>query len=416
MIKSLENPTDVPFSMNVLIMVFVLKPIFDLFFFIDALKYLYMGLLFLSGAFAFFGSVRPYAFSSASKMGMNSHSNYSVIFFLLFSLYVLFLFSIGMYTKLDSNAISEIIKIISPFITVGIMVVCSKYDIRKKIATFLAIVVLVNFISLPFGFSWVMWGSVKTFKGFYYFKMDLAFSLLNCLVIYYFSTDRFFNKRFISLSLMVVVMIVLSNSRLNYLLLFLFFSYVAFVQGISLRSLVRIAILVAVIGLLVMFLYNPDKFISPFDVSNMDSFTQGRNHIWALIIDRGLLDADFFELLFGQGLFSDLELSNAYARSVAVHDAHNELLHLLMTQGVVGLFIYVALWFISVKYMLQNKVETGCGDKLFISMIFLFFVIQGVTAVISPFYLKTWWLVCCLVVCCGSNINNRRNGSVVECG
>lgn len=389
------------FSQLVLVYVFVGKPLVDLLFFWEPSKYLYMALLFMAALFAYVGNSMAIAKNDVTVNGYTGP-----FYYLLFGIYTLHLVCLYLYLNGDKT---EILKIISPFITVAIVALCLKVDVRRYLLLVMAGIIVLNFVSLPFDFSWIMWGNIKTFKGFYFFKMDLAFTILNALVVYYFCTEKKLDLRFAILSLMVVVMIVLSNSRMNYLLLALFFGYVALCYGLSWQSLFKITGLLVVVALLVAVLYDPDKYLSPFDMSNMDSFTQGRNEIWDLIISKGLGEASIMQWLFGQGLLGDVILSETYASNTA-HNAHNELLHILMTQGLFGLGTYILLWVMAVRYLLSGGRGLDRDDIVLISIIFSFFLLQSLTVVVIAFYLKTWWLVCALACCRGKKLLTINDG------
>ena len=388
------NSQTLAFSQLILVCILAGKPLVDLIFFWEPAKYLYIGLLFLCGLLAYMGN------SMVGRQNVGNGSFSGVIFYLLLAFYILHLFALNIY--LNGNN-SEIFKIISPFITVVIVGLCLKVDLRPYLKIVMAVSIIINFLSLPFDFAWVMWGSVKTFKGFYYFKMDLAFAVLNALVVYFFCTERKVNLAFAVLSLMVVIMIVLSNSRMNYLLVALFFAYVAFCHGISWQSIAKMLVLLTVVGIVAVFLYDPNKFISPFDTTNVESFTQGRNVIWGNIISKGLGEASIWEWLSGQGLFADYMLESYHPNGV-IHNAHNELLHLLMTQGILGLAVYILLWYSSFKYLLGSNTNISGHARVLLSLILLFFLLQSITTVVITFYLKTWWLVCALI-CCRGNLS-----------
>jgi O-antigen ligase len=135
---------------------------------------------------------------------------------------------------------------------------------------------------------------------------------------------------------------------------------------------------------------DPSQLLS-FDTSDMRTFSQGRSDIWAGLW-AGMTNFTFSEWMLGQGFFADSRLmaDNSVAGQ-DIHNAHNELLHLLATQGIAGLVVYCGLW-VWMYRMCRPRVMPAWarGTVLTAVIVYLF---QGVTTVMSPFATKTWPLV-----------------------
>ncbi|MES2662984.1 MAG: O-antigen ligase family protein, partial [Pseudomonadota bacterium] len=369
------------FSSKILIFIFCLKPLNDALYAYEISKYMYLAILLGAAFFAFVGN--RLRISELDKRQDNHWLIYSfgVIGYACF---------LGLLIVFKNGSVVDLIKKVSPFLVLILMGSIYKGNALNAIKWMALLVLVSNFLLLPVGYGWVEWGSVRTFKGFFYFKTDLAFSVCMALFVFFVANDKKIDWKFLGLAAMTAIMVLLSNSRLNYLLLFIIMFYVMLSAGYSFATLIRAAVLISVAALIFLLLYDSSKFLS-FDMSNEERFTQGRNRIWAVIIDHGIAKATFSEWMFGQGLIADWLLSHYYGALDKVHDAHNEVLHLLMNQGLVGLFSYFFLWFFGFKILgwktmsRESKIILGLGCGMLL--------IQSMTTVLSSYFLKTWWMV-----------------------
>jgi hypothetical protein len=247
---------------------------------------------------------------------------------------------------------------------------------------------------LPLDFGWKNWGGAYTFKGYYFFKTDLAYSLsfsVLILAIYY----RFASHRLLLFFItLAAVQVVLANSRLNYLTYGVVMVYVAFKGGISLRTMISYGLLFAVLGGVVAYSVVSNKLLG-FNFDSLGAFTQGRHLIW----DKMLSSFAGFspsEWLFGKGMYADLLLSAEKMSIYLAHNAHNELLHLIYTQGTVGFLFYVFLWYSMFRIAYASGVSKFLRSAGWVAA--GLFVLQSMTAVVSSYATKTWPLVLVLLM------------------
>jgi len=282
-------------------------------------------------------------------------------------------------------------KIISPFILFLLISAAADENLIFILGWSSVCTIVANAMLLPFSYGWVYWGAVHTFKGFYYFKTDLAYALtFSALFVAMMARFRLTPLVMFCFAL-ASVQIVLSNSRMNYLTFALLTLFVLARSGLSVKSIVRIVLLTGVIGAGVAMLYDPTRLLS-FDTSNLSSFTQGRNQIWSVMFYQGLMKYNTLQWLFGKGMFAD---SIIYAQNVfnsEAHNAHNEWLHMLTTQGIAGELAYLGLWWMVARACRRDDAPAWSRRVLGLAMLLAF--LQSFTIQISLFSTKTWPLMC----------------------
>lgn len=384
-----EKKSVVPFSTLFLVVVFLAKPVADAMYSIGIVKYLYFSVFIGAFFVAIIGIV-----INRRKYDLN-FQKFIVFYSLALALYFMFLLVLAVSY---GGGMEEVIKKVTPFIAICALGLVGGISSRRLVAGTSVLVIVANFAVLPFDFSWTSWGGINTFRGFYYFKLDLAFCVTMALLAYFVSTDRRLSVHFALLALMAVVMVVLSNSRMNYLLVFCVLVYSAYEAGISLKNLAKYCAFGVIIFSVALILYDPSKFLSPFDVSNIEKFSQGRNRIWEAVWTVGILGASLKQIVFGQGLMADWLISYRYGGLDQVHDAHNEFLHLLVNQGLFGIAFYLSLWIVPILYVVFRKGDRS--SRRLLIFVCTLFVVQSVTSVVSSYYLKMWWLVLFLYLAC----------------
>jgi hypothetical protein len=375
-----------PFSSLPLHLLVMTKPLIDAFYEVTEVKYVYMALLAFSAFFAKSGQMLQ---GSAAD-----HRNESLFFYIwLIVLYAFFLFGLAFLYEAPS---SEIFKIVSPFVFFVLVALAADRWIIYALAAGALFNIVINAALLPFDFGWVMWGHVSTFKGYYFFKTDLAYALSFSVLIYAFYARNSITPVLALLVTIAAVEVVLANSRMNYLSFLCITVFLAVKQGINIHSIIRYGLFFGMLAVIVFLVYDPTKLLG-FDTSNEGAFTQGRNSIWEHLL-RELANYKPIEWLFGRGMFSDSQLSAEYYRAGvidAAHDAHNEILHLLYTQGIFGMAIYTVLW-IWMFYMSHGPgMPKWARGTAMVAL--LIFMLQGMTAVISSYATKTWPLVMVLL-------------------
>jgi len=375
--QKLELP---PFSSWLLLLAVTAKPLADAFYEEAAVKYGYMLVLAFAALFAKCGHVYQ-------GLTPDSRNRNLLSFVWLVTVYFFVLFGS---TVAYGGSLSEIFKIVSPFVFFILVAYAADRWLSYALLIGAVLTILINAALLPFDYGWVNWGSVHTFKGYYFFKTDLAYALTFAVLTCAFYARNSITPTLALLTLVAAAQVVLANSRLNYVSFVCVMIFIGVKEGLSLRALVRYGVLFGILALLVVFLYDPTALLG-FDISNEEAFTQGRSVTWSNLV-QSQLNSSPLQWAFGRGPFADLLLSAEMAGSGDMaHNAHNEVLHLLFTQGIVGSAFYAALWFKLVRMSRSSGMPAwarGTG-----AMALLLFTLQGITTVVSSFATKTWPLV-----------------------
>ncbi len=379
------------FSDIVLALVVGLKPVVDAFYEYGVVKYLYMLAIFVAALLAHAGTRlnadpgRGPAAPDGSQLGLALLGLSVAYGGYLFALAVAF-----------GGSLHDIFKTLSPFLFYLAVSRAGSPLVLPAVAIASAGVIFGNALLLPFDYGWTYWGSVRTFKGIYFFKTDLAFAVstaLLCLAIYY----RFRMTPVLVLAIVVgAAEVILSNARLNYLTFLLVLIFILVKSGFSLAAILRFGLVAGAVGALAVLLYDPRAVLSPFDTSNPNRFFQGRNEIWEILVVRGLMENDVAGWLIGRGPYADVLLHMRYAHEARVYDAHNELLHLLVTQGLAGTAAYLWIWALMVRDAFRRGVPAALRSVAWFALGLLF--LQSLTAVISSFATKTWPIVTVLII------------------
>lgn len=392
------------FSSAFLFFAFFVKPFFDAIYFLVFAKYLYFILFVAAGLVSVFGL----KLSSTLRGNLFARDGVGVFCFLLF-LYIVFLARLAYFNGGDFD---DLIRKVMPFVSGLFLLTLPAYSPVKKYAVIIcSVIIIANILVIPFSWSWIYWGGVHTFRGLYYFKTDLAFTVVLAFLLAFYARGCIVDKYFYVGALLVSIMVVLSNSRMNYLLVAVVFAYCAVVRGVSIKTMLNLVLGTLIFGGVLFFLYDSDAALG-FDFYNMNKFTQGRNHIWDALIDVGFYKADYWEILFGHGLDADWKISYLHGGLDQVHDAHNEILHLLINQGVFGFFLYLLLWI----YMAKSFGWVGFNNnsKVFVGVVVLLFFVQGMTAVFSSYYLKTWWMLFAIVLASNVSFLSQNKDNTFE--
>jgi len=175
-------------------------------------------------------------------------------------------------------------------------------------------------------------------------------------------------------------------------------------------------VLTGLLALIFGLVYDPTKMLG-FQEATQEGFTQGRSVIWTNLV--GTLASNTpLQWIFGRGLFADLILSVEHLSLTngTPHNAHDEFLHLLFTQGLFGMGLYAALWIQMYRYAHgSNLPKWASGTGIVASLIFC---AQGLTAVTSSYATKTWPLVMVFLAIksvARKNIQQKASGGQQKC-
>ena len=371
-----------PFSSLPLLLVLCIKPLSDAFYDYASVKYAYMGILAFTALLAKAGQLL--------HGGVPSDAARRTSFLALVWLIALYFFCLVGLIPTSGNPFHEAFKIISPFVFFLLVAPIADRWLMMALVVASVLTIGINAALLPTSFGWVYWGGVHTFKGYYYFKTDLAYALTFSVLIYALATRYVIGGRLAVLVLLAGVQIVLANSRLNYLTFALVVLFCAIKSGANVRNLIRYAILLGLLALLAAVLYDPGKLLG-FDTHDPEAFTQGRSLIWERLFD-SLAANDVRQWIFGRGMFADLRLSiESFSSDGAVYDAHNEYLHLLYTQGFLGTGLYLGLWYWIFRSTRVDRLPHWARGTDIVAVLLV--GLQGLTSVVSSYATKTWPLV-----------------------
>ncbi len=381
MLPASQSKTVVPpFSSWLLLLLLAAKPLSDALYEVEVVKYLYILLLGCGALLARYG----HAFQGAQP---DPRNKFLITYIFLVACYFYYLVGLAL---IHGGSLSAIFKIVSPFVFFILVAFAADRWLIYALTAAAVLTIVVNAALLPFDFGWTQWGSVRTFKGYYFFKTDLAYALVFSLLIVAFYVRNRITSLLGVLILLAAAQIVLANSRLNYVTFLCVIVFLAIKQGLNVGSLVRYGLLLGLLALIAVLALDPTHLLG-FDTSDMRAFSQGRTDIWASLL-MGIKDFTPSEWLFGLGYFADSRLVAEYNFSGQdIHNAHNELLHLVSTQGIVGLCLYCALWI--GMYRMCRTADAPAWARGTVAVAIVMFLFQGLTTVMSPFATKTWPLV-----------------------
>ena len=369
------------FSDALLVAVLTMRPIVDILYESVPVKFLYMSSLFGAAYLAYAG--RTLQNPGRLTNGLASRDGNAMVWVVL-SGYLTFLLVL---VAFRGGSIIEIFKVASPFLLY--LAVAPNYS--RHVGTAVAVsswfVILANLALVPFDYGWVLWGSTMTLKGYFFFKTDLAFAVTAALLAIANHFRFRLNPWLVGAILITAVEVILSNSRMNYLTFALVTLFIMTKDHTHAMDIaMRVALAAAVVAVAVS-LYDSRTFLS-FDTSDIRGFTQGRTDIWDVLINEGLAKNSISEWLFGGGLNRDQMLYFEYGESSDVHNAHNEYLWELITQGVFGLCTYVTLWVFIVNDAMRKGGRPGSRQVALIAVLLL--ALQAMTSGISLIASKTF--------------------------
>ena len=241
------------------------------------------------------------------------------------------------------------------------------------------------------GLGFVYWGNVNTFRGFYYFKTDLALAMTQCFILCSFGCRN--DKISYLISIFCILFIIISNARIYYFIILLYMLFAVcyslekkrnrVIIKINGKWIVVVFILIIVTALVMIWinsLIGGDYLL--LDTSNglySEANTQGRSVVWAEIISI-FINQDSISQLFGIDLCSDISPSTGF-------NSHNVFLKVLFSTGYVGLLFFVIFLIKSLKLInsLRNR------RLFYIVLCFLLtFIIGGISYITIESTQASW--------------------------
>lgn len=262
---------------------------------------------------------------------------------------------------------------------------CLTKDISLKYLSYFSIsAVLILFLCSISGIGYQYWGSVNTFSGGYFFKTDLALAILIFLSISLAYIENSIGKLF--LLMFSIIIVFLANSRISIPILFL----IMFISLYPIDKLLKkfgrnsVKIFIAILSSLLVFSFIDFSKMDMvgFDIKDpfSENSTQGRNLIWAAILDY-YNSLSIFQKIFGAGMASDLVAASVFyqdPRFEAIR-AHSSYLWLLICTGWLGLIFFIAFLF-SVFNFIKNSIILNRYSKknvcIFICLLSVFILMS----------------------------------------
>lgn len=381
---------DMPLKHLLLLLVFAIKPIADMFWQLQAIDILMLSLVALL------------LVVGAAKSSVRYETIDIVAVLLMVS--ILFSFIRG------GSGIAILVKMESAFLLYfcgRIYYLQSSMVLRTLLISY-AIVILVNFIIMLTGSGYQYWGNAYTFSGLYYFKTDLASAATMAFTLFLYWGNR--KALRIAMLASSTVLVVLSNTRAYYVaLLLVVLVYVIYLRGgrINLGMILAVSLgsIVALYFLNWLFstgIFSGAGFIGfRFDkLSDLldDSNTQGRNVIWAELARR-MADSGLMSQLFGIDLVSDMV--TVYGET---YGAHSLYVGLLFNIGVLGILQFAIFELIALARL--SELREGLRDaSFFVFSLSLTFLVAGLSVHTLQYTSVSWlpmYFVGSTVSSCGS--------------
>ncbi|MBS2097107.1 O-antigen ligase family protein [Carboxylicivirga linearis] len=279
----------------------------------------------------------------------------------------------------------------------------------KKICNF-SIIGLITFFFLSFiPASYQNWGDKNTFVGLYYFKTDMALSIV--IFLSFAIIDNIKKMYLFLLTIISLYLIIITNARIHLLSFFFLICLRVIPNSIFnnlRRKLLYVVPIFIFISLLFLKLYfehiaSADTLKVSFSEEELFSGenTQGRNVIWLSVLD-GFFKENGINKIVGTHLLQDEEY--VYKYSKLSHNAHNGYLFVLVSTGVIGLLLFLIIIFIIFDRLInlgQMMFDFNLLRKnefsykiLFITIVHLFvFVITNLTNNSILFQQQTWFFM-----------------------
>jgi hypothetical protein len=261
------------------------------------------------------------------------------------------------------------------------------------------IIILISIIMLAMGMGYQYWGSVLTFSGLYFFKTDLALSMvISISYILFFYKNKKIKYIFILLAL---ILIFKSNARIHLLtsigIIIIYLFKEQFFNS-SIKKIIFIGIFTVIFSFGCIYVIQQFNLVSgltvDFDDFGSEANTQGRSLIWENLID-SYNRSSVIKKIFGGGLVEDVKLAKLYGEPNVQYNAHSGYLYSLIAFGLFGIiFFSIFMVHIFKRLFLLLKQSLSSSQKgiiLFsISQIFIFFVssFSGNTII---FQQQTWF-------------------------
>lgn len=243
---------------------------------------------------------------------------------------ILFVLLLSLSFARNINGIKTYIKMMSPFLLFYSLKCQNHLYLRPLLYSYL-LIVLINFMTLSFNDGYVYWGSIKTFRGLYFYKTDLACAMSQAILVFLIYLKK--NKILLIPIILSLIMCYYSNSRIS-IVVNLIIILLYFIMKKN-RNLLQIFLILFCCSALFFFVYSniSSSNMLTIDFNNFfsEANTQGRSVIWKNIFDI-YNNSNLISKLFGVDLVSDQTILNG-----DIYGSHSMYLKILFSIGIVGI-------------------------------------------------------------------------------
>ncbi len=290
------------------------------------------------------------------------------------------------------NGLSQFLKIESSFMLyfLGRFYQIDYEQVMQCIRIGFLPVLLFTLFSFITGLGFIEWGSINTFRGFYYFKTDLALAMSQCFIVYSFCRNTI--KYHWIILLLCLYFILIANARIYYVIsaftLFLLVCYWHEIRtGKTLRISSKFAVYSFLIGLIVlvaMVSLNDiwgDEYLLLDDSDGLytGANTQGRTIAWA----------EIYQIFNNSNLitrFIGIDLCSDISPSIDIN-SHNNYLKVLFSIGYIGSIIYIAFIVTIFRFICKTKDR----EMFYVSLsLFATYIIGGLSYITIESTQGTW--------------------------
>lgn len=294
----------------------------------------------------------------------------------------------------DTNGVNTFVKIESGFLLyfAGRMTYSKAIKNQKYLMWGFLIVLLITAFSFINKSGFIVWGRVNTFRGYYFFKTDLAAAMAQLFAIFAIIKKRsYINYAILGISSYFVF---ISNARMYYfviviLVLFFFLYLREEIYQVRLRINTKLMLLgiAVLIGMLFGLNYlnqmlGEEYLLIEFQSSSDlvgNANTQGRSVAWENILEH-FFNQPFWDRFWGLDLISDEKVG-------IICNSHNLYIKVLYSTGYLGCSIFI-LYIIRIIQAINN---TQSAELYYLTLsFFAIYILSGISYITIESTQLTW--------------------------
>lgn len=303
----------------------------------------------------------------------------------------------------DTNGLNPLVKIESGFLIyfAGRMTYSKAIKNQKYLMWGFLVIFLITAFSFINKSGFVIWGQVNTFRGYYFFKTDLAAAMAQLFAIFSISKKRtYINYVILGTS---SYFIFISNARIYYfiivILILLFFLYIR-EEIYQVRSKVNPKLILLGFTVLIGMLYGLNylnqilgeeylliEFQSSSDLVG-NANTQGRSVAWENILNH-FFNQPFWNQFWGLDLISDEKIG-------IICNSHNLYIKVLYSTGYIGCSIFI-LYIIQTIRTINNTQST---EVYYLALsFFTIYILSGISYITIESTQLSWLFMYYIGIC-----------------